>query len=158
MIIICLLKFFCLALILHYLFLIFFGDDMILKDYLFKSRLPLLQQGLNAYVMRQEVISRNIAGAATQDSQPKRVRFEEYFNDFNQTFNLRQTNISGSGGNTSSGGQIPEPEVYQIDESTVDIDKEMADLAKNQIKFRFASRMVKRFFSGLNYSITGMRE
>ncbi|MFW5702289.1 MAG: hypothetical protein ACOCX7_05015, partial [Bacteroidota bacterium] len=50
---------------------------------------------------------------------------------------------------------VPGPEVYFSGETHVNIDKEMSNLAQNQIRFRFASKMVNGYFTGMQSSISG---
>lgn len=51
---------------------------------------------------------------------------------------------------------IPEPQIFFSGDSHVNIDKEMADLAINQIKFRYASKTVKSYFNDLQMAIRGV--
>lgn len=53
---------------------------------------------------------------------------------------------------------IPEAEVFFSGETHVNIDKEMAEMAQNQIRFKFGSQMVNRYFKSLTNSITGYTE
>lgn len=53
--------------------------------------------------------------------------------------------------------EVPQPEVYMSGESHVSIDKEMAELAQNQIRYRFAARAVKSYFQGMQNAISGLK-
>ena len=139
---------------------------MIYNNFLFKNRLPLLNRGLDAYSLRQNTIAKNIANATTPNYQPEAVKFEEYF---------AEAEVAAKGVTTdekhipigkkdpsiveadSEKADIPAPEVYFAGESHVNIDKEMANLAQNQIRFRFGSQMVKSYFQGLQTAITGQK-
>lgn len=140
---------------------------MIYKLFLFKNRLSLLNRGLDAYALREKTIAGNIANASSPHYRPQRVKFEEFFNDNEAAIKGANTNEMhipigkpepGSIEAENIQAELPKPEIYFSGESHVNLDKEMAELAKNQIRFRFASRMVKRFFTGLNSAINGMRE
>jgi flagellar basal body rod protein FlgB len=50
---------------------------------------------------------------------------------------------------------VPRPEIYFAGESHVNVDKEMGELAKNQIRFRLVSRLTQRYFNGLQQAIKG---
>lgn len=113
--------------------------------------------------MRHEAIASNIANISTPGYQRKEVQFEEKLQE------SLQTNIV-SGKRTDS-RHIPlgrsklaqvNPQV-KIDESeeldsginNVDIDQEMADLAKNQIQFNASASLMARKFRGLKSAISG---
>jgi flagellar basal-body rod protein FlgB len=139
---------------------------MIYRQFLFKNRIPLMNKGLDAYALRQKVIAKNVANSTTPHYKPEQVKFEELLNDSQITAkgigsDERHIPIGTKDVNDveteSSQAKVPEPEVYFSGESHVNIDKEMSNLAQSQIKFRFASQMVKTYFQGMQYSITGQR-
>jgi flagellar basal body rod protein FlgB len=53
---------------------------------------------------------------------------------------------------------VPKPEIYFSGETHVNIDREMSKMAENQIRFRFGSLMVNKFFRGMSSSIFGTKE
>ncbi|MBS1537969.1 MAG: flagellar basal body rod protein FlgB [Bacteroidetes bacterium] len=137
---------------------------MILRDHLFNTKLPLLNRSLDTYALRQQTIARNIANATSPVYRPEKVRFEEEFNEAQLVQRGASTDehhlpigartdgeIAGSVENAS----VPRPEILFSGESHVNIDKEMSNLAQNQIKFRFASRMTARYFQGMQTAIKG---
>jgi flagellar basal-body rod protein FlgB len=139
---------------------------MIYKDFIFKQKLPLLNRSLDAYSLRQKVIAKNIANATTPDYSPEKVKFEEYFNEAEVSARgvLSDTKHIPIGKKdpgeveaNAAEAEIPAAETYFSGESHVNIDKEMASLAQNQIRYRFASQMVKGYFQGLQTSITGQK-
>jgi len=139
---------------------------MIYKQFLFKNHLPLMNKGLDAYALRQKVIAKNIANATTPNYQPEEVKFEELLVDSAITAkgivsDSRHIPIGKKDVNDveteATKADIPAPEVFFSGESHVNIDKEMSNLAQSQIKFRFASQMVKSYFQGIQYSITGQK-
>ena len=135
------------------------------NDYLFKGNMPLYESALDAYALRQRTIAKNIANATTPDYQPEQVRFEENFKE--EQLTLRGMYSSGHA-HSSIGPQrdgdteptredaaIPKAEVYFGGNSHVNVDREMSDLAQNQIRFRLASKLTARYFSGLQSAIRG---
>lgn len=131
---------------------------------MFKKRIPLINRGLDAYAMRQRVISKNIANATSPHYRPEMVRFEEFFHNPEVVLSGTRTNkfdiplgkksdseIQGEFANAP----VPAPEIYFAGESHVNIDKEMTKLAENQIRFRFASRAMKAYFSRFQTAIVG---
>lgn len=138
---------------------------MDVRDYLFRSNLPLLSTALDAYALRQRTIAKNIANATTPGYRPEQVRFEEEF--LQSELMLRGTRTDpqhipigplpdGEVRPTREDAPVPRPEVYFAGESHVNVDKEMAELAKNQIRFRLVSRLTQRYFNSLQQAIKGM--
>lgn len=133
------------------------------RNHLFKSRVPLMNRALDAYSTRLRTTSKNIANVNSPHYRPEMVRFEEFFR--NQEVVLK--------GNASDGRHIPigkapddvegevdnapvpEPEIYFSGETHVNIDKEMSEMAQNQIRFQFVSQQMGRHFRGMAAAITG---
>lgn len=140
---------------------------MIYRQYLFRNRLPLLNRGLDAYALRQRTIAKNIANVTTPDYKPEKVKFEELFNKAMTSTTGEVTNEKHIPIGTNVGDndvnpmvtvpEVPQPELYSSGESHVSIDKEMAELAQNQIRYRFAARTVKSYFQGMQNAITGLK-
>lgn len=138
---------------------------MLLRDHLYnKGRLNLMNRALDAYAMRQQVSAKNIANATSPTYRPQHVKFEEEFNDAKVVLRgardddhhipiggMRDDEVTAN----SEDAPVPRPEILFSGESHVNVDKEMAALAQNQIRFRFASRMAARYFQGLQTSIRG---
>ncbi|NLO19059.1 MAG: flagellar basal body rod protein FlgB [Ignavibacteria bacterium] len=138
---------------------------MIFRQYLFKTRLPLMNKALDTYALRQRTISKNIANATSPHYRPEEVKFEEFFktssislegqNKEERHIPLGKKSVQAAEPEIDN-AEVPSPEVYFSGETHVNIDKEMSNLAQNQIRFRFASQMVKGYFTGLTGSIRGM--
>ncbi len=133
------------------------------------TNIPLLSKALDTYSLRQRVTSSNIANINTIGYQAKQVKFEEEL----------RTAVQGDKGNTGTTHQrhIPinagmttgvQPRIVENRDgnsegndplasgvNNVDIDREMADMAENQIRYRFAARMISGAFKGLQKSIRG---
>jgi flagellar basal-body rod protein FlgB len=140
---------------------------MVFRKHLFAQKLPLLNRGMDAYSKRLQTTSKNIANATSPFYRPERVKFEEFFHQ--QEVVIKGTESGGTSipvGRTSPNDvenekenrSIPEPEIFFSGETHVNMDKEMSEMAQNQIRFRFASAMTKRFFGGLSSSIRGMSQ
>ncbi|MBL7975979.1 MAG: flagellar basal body rod protein FlgB [Candidatus Kapabacteria bacterium] len=137
---------------------------MEVNDHLFMGNMPLYSRALDTYALRQRTIAKNIANATSPGYRPERVRFEE---EFQESENMLQ-GARAADGHTYIGPRpagdvkgeredapIPKPEIYFAGESHVNIDREMSELAQNQIRFRLASRLTQRYFSGLQSAIRG---
>ncbi len=141
---------------------------MKIRAWLFRERLPLLNRALDAYALRQRVIAENIANATTPNYRPQRVRFEEFFQQHEGVVNRgtrsdpRHIPIGPPDPATVVGEReeaaLPEPQRYAAGVSHVDLDQEMSELLQTQIRFRFAARMVARYFQSLQTAIRGMSQ
>lgn len=137
---------------------------MIFRYHLFKNKLPLMNRALDAYSLRQRTTAKNIANATSPHYRPERVQFEELFHQQQSVAKGETTSavhIPIGRDNRKDlapelvDREIPEPEVYFSGETHVNIDKEMSELAENQIRFRFVSRSMKKYFQSMTNSITG---
>ncbi|MCX6138819.1 MAG: flagellar basal body rod protein FlgB [Ignavibacteriales bacterium] len=133
------------------------------------SKIPLLSKALGAYTLRQKVIGSNIANITTAGYRARNVTFEEELAGASrqQTLAPLATNERHMAMNVETNG-IPEAKVADkpVDGSlsdddlasginNVDIDFEMAELAKNQIRFKYASRLLANSFRSIQKSIKG---
>jgi flagellar basal-body rod protein FlgB len=133
------------------------------------TKVPLLGKALDVYTLRQKVIASNIANITTVGYRSKSVTFEDQIagslkqDGMNQAV-TNEGHISG----TAASAVNADPQI--IDAPTenslsgdslasglnnVDIDNEMANLAKNQIRFKFAARLLTDTFRDIQDSIKG---
>jgi flagellar basal-body rod protein FlgB len=135
-----------------------------LKELLFDhTRIPLLGKALDAYSLRQQSIARNIANVETPGYQPERVTFED---EVARALSSKPTGGLSDPHHINIGGS-PIDRIQasvQIDPAAstnvsgvngVSIDAEMAAMAQNQIRFRFASKWVADTFKGIEKAIRG---
>lgn len=126
-------------------------------------KVTVLQKSLDAQMARNKVIANNIANVNTPGFQRKEVRFEDALQG---ALSKRKLN----GARTDSrhlplGNSTPEKITHRITRpidptqpsgvNNVDIDKEMADLAENQIRFKYTVRMMNGHYQKLNAAIKG---
>lgn len=135
---------------------------MKVNDRLFNDRVPILNKAMDAYSLRSHVSAKNIANINTTGYKPERVKFEELFNK-------QVVSLSGSGSNDKhlkigkeqdnsaeiEYQKIPEPEKYNSGENDLNIDKEMSEIAENQIRFQFTSQTLSKYFRQMGAAITG---
>ncbi len=126
--------------------------------------LEVLQRSLDASVLRQRVIAENIANVDTPFYKRKEVVFEDELKKAldkpEAVLKLKVTNprhIENIPQNT-----LPEPKVKVVDDilfrrdlNNVDIEKELVDLAKNNILYTGLTRLVSTRFSMLRGAIKG---
>lgn len=117
-----------------------------------KTLIPLLKRILDLGAVRHRVIAQNIANASTVGYRKKSVEFEDSL----------QSMIDGSFGMTD--GMVQQEEFKIVESSkkpdvgapnNVDLSEEMADLAKNQLYYKFAVNLMKRQFNSIKSSISG---
>jgi flagellar basal-body rod protein FlgB len=129
-------------------------------------KIPVLNRGLDAYALRQKVIAGNLANITTPGYKAQTVKFEDELSGAMQsgsipgvTTDARHMAIGGS----SAGNVTPTVETVPASESealasgvnNVDLDQQMAELAKTQLRFRFASRLIGDSFRSIQKSIRG---
>jgi flagellar basal-body rod protein FlgB len=133
------------------------------------TKIPVLSRALEAYALRHKTIATNLANITTVGYKARTVKFEEEL-----TSAMGESDLVGMrtdqnhlpiGSPTVSAGRPIVEETRPGDGGTgdplasgvnnVDLDNEMSELAKNQIRFRFAARLVTDTFKGLQKSIRG---
>lgn len=140
---------------------------MVFKNHLFKDRLPLMNRALDAYALRNQTTAKNVANVNSPHYRPENVKFEEFFQ--NQEVVIKGAKSDGNSiplgkvdyvdvEGEKQNAPVPKPEVYFSGETHVNIDREMSKMAENQIRFRFGSLMVNKFFRGMSSSIFGTKE
>ncbi len=119
-----------------------------------KTLVPLIKSSLNAYASRQEAIAQNISNIETEGYKPLKVNFEENLQrelsnkkSVLAKSNPRHMNIRRS--------NIEIEESLDRDNQSLNIENEMAELAKNQIRFDFAARVLARYYRGIRTAIFG---
>ena len=129
------------------------------------SKTGVLEKALDAAWTRNEVISNNIANVDTPGFKKSYVKFEDALAESMGQFDIgsikKDSKFLPIGNDIRS---IPAPEVMsedftsmRRDENNVDIDVEMADLAKNTIKYNALIAQLNKQFSVIKYSISGGR-
>ncbi len=129
-----------------------------------RTMLPMMQSSLDAYSLRQKAISNNIANLETEGYQRRVVQFED----------LLAESIAEEGDRLarSHPDHLPqaaelgtvEPELT-VDESmeyfngvnNIDVDREMTELARAQLSYRFATRQIRHSVDQLRLAIRGTR-
>ncbi len=129
------------------------------------GKTKVLEKALDAAWLRNEVISNNIANVNTPGFKKSYVRFEEYLSDSISELQLSGIKKSDKFIPIGHGSQdIPEPSVEQEsftstkrDKNNVDIDVEMAELAKNTIKYNAVIAQLTKEFSKIKLVLNSGR-
>ena len=128
-----------------------------------KTEIPLLEKGLRAYSMRQKSIADNIANVDTPGFSRSEVNFEE---DLKKALEKKGVKGYVTQENHIQIGrvelekvkpkyEVPKDKTLKSGMNNIDIDKEMAELAKNQINYQSASQLMHTIFSRLRSAIRG---
>jgi len=128
-----------------------------------KTKIPVLFKSLDAYAMRQRSIADNIANVDTPGYRRSEVAFEEDLKaalDKRGVFGYRTDPRHLPVGRPRIEDLEPTPFIPKDDslasgKNNVDIDHEMAELAKNQIRFAYAARFMEGAFNRLKSAIRG---
>lgn len=122
---------------------------------LFDNTLGVLSKSMDMYLMRHAIISDNIANADTPFFKARRLDFEnELQRAVDATETLGEESVQRS---LASLRPVISEETNSErgqDMNTVDMDKEMAALTKNDIKYSSATQMVSKKFALLKYAVT----
>ncbi len=135
---------------------------MIKNFILRQTNVPLLSKALDVYTLRSKAISSNIANVNTPGYRRKFVTFEE------QLQNAVEKTLSGVRSNphhmpigrqriTEVQPQLEEDNspVLKSGANNVDIDREIVEQVKNEIRFVYGARLLANNFKALRASIKG---
>ncbi|KAB2337503.1 flagellar basal body rod protein FlgB [Cytobacillus depressus] len=127
---------------------------------LFSSTITTLENGLNYSSLKQKVISQNIANEATPGYKAKDVSFKDSLHEaVEQSIHANRTDYrhyNFKERQTISAGIVTRKNVsYNHNGNSVDMDKEMTDLAGNQIYYNALIERVSGKFSSLQTVIRG---
>ncbi len=136
---------------------------MLLRGLFEHTKIPLLSKSLRASAIRQRVIANNIANVNTRGYRRLDVHFEEEMQKA-----LRKRGVAGE---TTNPRHMPvgrrraeevEPEVFRPNDPTdpsgvnnVNIEYELAQLAKNQMLYITAAKIAAKNFAKLKTAIRG---
>lgn len=138
--------------------------DMISKFLFERVSLPDLELSLDAYSSRQKVLSNNIANAKTPGYRAQRVKFEEEYNKYKNNSELTGTKTDpahlslGAAGDLAAISLRPELARNRKNDSginNVDIDHEMAELAKNSLRYEMSTTLYTQRMKDLRAAIRG---
>jgi flagellar basal-body rod protein FlgB len=125
--------------------------------------LRVLKRGLGIYSDRAKVHARNVANAETPGYRSQEVRFEQDLRLALRTEGASQPARTdprhlGADGNLPAGRLAARNPVSAWNGNgvnDVDIDREMADVADNTLRYTVASELVRRAYAGMRNAIRG---
>ncbi len=135
-----------------------------LTDLLFKrTACPDLEQSMNVYSLRHKALSNNVANAMTPGYKAQKVTFEDEYKKA-----LNTNHIQGA---STDQQHIPlgrknfsdiDPQVVLREDplndtglNNVDIDKEMAEMAENNLRYEMSTKLVMKRYANIKNAIRG---
>ena len=136
-----------------------------LSQNLFDRTVGVLNRALDYRVRNQRVISTNVANIDTPGFKPKHLKFDEELRRAvgNENMPLAKTNGKHLPGLDESGLQDTASFVLEsegssrLGDNSLDIDKEMAKMAKNNLLYEATVKMLSKKFELLKTAIEGRR-
>ena len=122
---------------------------------LFDKAVEVMHQAMNISSERNRLITSNIANVDTIGYTPTDLDFKQSLlqamedQDENTLTRTRDRHFPGSIEDTASGNVVRKSSM-----EAVDIDREMTNLAENNIQYRTSSEMLMRKLNMIKYSIT----
>jgi len=117
------------------------------------KRAQLLKKAISVYERQHRAISQNVA----QANNPNYTRVNTDFSatlrsavDQSKIKVTKDKHIRSSHFSESTDGKLNNSK-----EKKVDLTREMTELAENQIRYEFVTRILNRYYNGLSVSITG---
>jgi len=114
-----------------------------------------LEKSLDAAWLRNDIISQNIANVDTPNYKRKEVKFEEFLNS-----EMKYSRISNGKSRLTGSGDIKVVEdysnySYRLDGNNVDIEREMAKLAVNTLRYNTLIQRMSGQFNKIRTVIRG---
>lgn len=125
---------------------------------LFSSTFANLERGLDYASLNQKVISQNIANVDTPNYRAKEVEFKTVLNDSINQLEAKRTNarhFSFQSSNQHPAVKTKSAYQYNHNGNGVDLDREMSEMASNQIYFNALSDRINGKFNSLKSVVTG---
>lgn len=125
-----------------------------------ENTIKLLEKLLDYSSAKQRVLSENISNVSTKGYKRKDVEFDDFLSN-EMKGDMKATNNKHISFTQNSGNNIKE--VYTDDDNlnsgvnNVDVNKEMAELAKNQLMFKFGVKKLQGYYSTIQNVIRGGR-
>ncbi|AXF55136.1 flagellar basal body rod protein FlgB [Salicibibacter kimchii] len=125
---------------------------------LFSSTIDQLHNGLDGAELRQNTIANNIANADTPNYKARQANFEHTLDDAKRQFDSQKTDgrhVNFGSGHREAYTSVDRSRSYNHNGNSVDMDKEMAAMANNQI---YQSALIDRMdgqFGSLKTALGG---
>ena len=119
------------------------------------NSMTVLQKSLDALWLRQKVVSNNIANVDTPGYKGQSVEFESLFNEaLKGSSGQSEDELSQKLQNLNAQVHQDTATTMRADGNNVDIDSENVALARTQIEYSYATKMMSSEISRMKYAIT----
>jgi len=131
-----------------------------IQNFLFiKTGVPKLENYLNLAALRHKLKAGNVANAATPGYKSRDISFDEEFKKLNgstQKLKGEMTNPAhiALGQHKSRPPKVEEAGVVKGELNSVDIDREISEMAQNELLFTIGARLLQSKFEGIRKAIT----
>ena len=131
-----------------------------IANFLFaKTQVPRLEKYLDLSAKRHKLVSSNIANVSTPGYKSRDIDFQEEFNKATQKTNRLSGETTHSnhiplGQHKDRAPEVKEARVENGEMNSVDIDREVSNMAQNELLFAVGSRLLQRNFESLRKAIT----
>ncbi|MDA7025869.1 flagellar basal body rod protein FlgB [Bacillus sp. CLL-7-23] len=125
---------------------------------IFAGTIKTLEGSLRQANIKQKVISNNIANVDTPNYKAKEVSFKNVLNEESSRLNAIKTDyrhIDFKGNQSNYSVVSSKNTSYQKNGNNVDIDREMSEMAKNQIQYQALVERISGKFNSLRTALTG---
>lgn len=122
---------------------------------LFSNTITTLENAINYSNQKQKVIAQNIANVDTPNYKAKTVTFKDSLSSAMSANVTNSKHISFASSNSSTAVVSKNGVTYNNSGNSVDMDKEMTDLATNQIYYNALIDRISGKFSSLESVISG---
>lgn len=126
-----------------------------------KTSVPALRRMLDLSAFRHKLIASNVANVTTPGYTAKKIDFDSELRKAMRPQSLRTTTTHPRHIPLKSSSEAP-PEILKSEDSesttginSVDIDREMADLAQNQLVYELATKLAGKKFKAIKSAIRG---
>ncbi|NLT51316.1 MAG: flagellar basal body rod protein FlgB [Ignavibacteria bacterium] len=124
------------------------------------NTVKLLEQVLDLSTLKQKVIGKNIANVATVGYKREKIEFDEVLQNANaglKRTDERHFKISAMAENPDVPFKVEKDQNKEniSGMNNVDINQEMAEMAKNSIMFKFAARKINGYYQSISNVIKG---
>jgi len=121
------------------------------------NQVKLLGKYLDFLVEKNKIITENIANRDSVNYRRKDISFQEYLEkeEIGQLKTTEPQHFKQAFIDTAKLPNMIEQDSYDADDGEINIEKEMANLAKTTLKFEFASKQLGDYFKKLHTVIKG---
>ncbi len=131
-----------------------------INDFIFASNgIPKLENYVNLTAFRHKLKAGNVSNSATPGFKSRDINFQKEFDNLNNSGSRLTGTTTNSahiplGQHNSRGPKVDDTKVQTGEINSVDIDKEIAEMAQNELLFTIGARLLQRKFEGIRKAIT----